>query len=289
MMSFSLREKRKFTLLAGLIFFHLVLISLQVPRGDEPTYFERAIFTVFSPVQHGVASFFKSLRGFWNSYFYLREVERQNQRMRDEIFALRQENRLLENILLRLRSEQEIRELLGSVSRSILVGSVIGLDAGEIYKSVILNKGSRDGVKRDMTVLDRRGRLVGRVVSPVSLKQARVQLITDEASGVGVFSEQHRVVGVLAGRGDGTCLMKYVLKTNKDIGAGEQVVTSGFDRLYPSGLPVGRIVSVTEDTTLFKKIIVEPYFDFSELDEVAILTVDPSELAREKRGDEKLF
>jgi rod shape-determining protein MreC len=214
------------------------------------------------------------LRKFWNNYFYFRQVRRQNQEMRDEIFFLRQENQVLKNLLLKYKGGREIQELLATISRSILVGSVIGFDSSEIYKSVVLNKGSLDGVKKDMVVLDKRGRLVGRVIPPISLKQSRVQLITDEASGVGVVSERFKVVGILTGNAGGKCSMKYVLKTNKEIEAGEEVSTSGFDGLYPSGIPVGKIISCNEDATLFKKIIVEPYFDFSELDLVAVITVD---------------
>lgn len=277
-MPFSLKEKRKFALFAALIFFHLILISLQVPKGNEPTYFEKAFFGLFSPVRHGVVSFFQSLSRFWNNYFYFRHVERQNQKMRDEIFILRQENQVLKNMLLKFKGEIEIKDLLSTISRSILVSSVIGFDASQIYKSVVLNKGSLDGVKKDMVVLDKRGRLVGRVIDPVSLKQARVQLITDEESGAGVFSESNKVVGILTGDAKGKCLMKYVLRTNKEVREGEEVITSGYDGIYPSGIPVGKIVSITEDATLFKKIIVEPHFDFSELDRVAVFTIDLREL-----------
>lgn len=277
-MPFSLKEKRKFALFAALIFFHLILISLQVPKGNEPTYFEKAFFGLFSPVRHGVVSFFQSLSRFWNNYFYFRHVERQNQKMRDEIFILRQENQVLKNMLLKFKGEIEIKDLLSTISRSILVSSVIGFDASQIYKSVVLNKGSLDGVKKDMVVLDKRGRLVGRVIDPVSLKQARVQLITDEESGAGVFSESNKVVGILTGDAKGKCLMKYILRTNKEVREGEEVITSGYDGIYPSGIPVGKIVSITEDATLFKKIIVEPHFDFSELDRVAVFTIDLREL-----------
>jgi rod shape-determining protein MreC len=278
-MPFSLKERSKFALFAGLIFFHLILISLQVPKGNEPTYFKRALFAAFSPVQHGVVSFFRGVNGFWNRYFYLRQVQRQNQRMRDEIFLLRQENQALKNMLLKFKGEKEIQELLATVSRSILVCSVIGFDSSEIYKSIVLNKGSQDGVRKDMVVLDKRGRLVGRVINPVTLRQARVQLVTDKESGVGVLSERQRVVGILTGYAEGKCLMKYVFRTNKDIGEGEEVSTSGFEGIYPSGIPVGKIISITEDATLFKKIIVEPYLDFSELDEVAVFTIDLRELS----------
>jgi rod shape-determining protein MreC len=129
-----------------------------------------------------------------------------------------------------------------------------------------------------MIILDRRGRLVGRVIEPITLKQARVQLITAEESGVGILSERNRVIGVLEGGASGKCLMRYVLKTNRDISEGEEIVTSGYDGIYPSRIPVGRIISIADDAALFKKIIVEPYFDFSELDRVAVLAVDLREL-----------
>ena len=273
-----MKDKAKAALICGLILFHLILISLQVPKGDEPTYFERGFFAVFSPLRHGVVAFFRGGKNFFANYFYFRHVQRQNQSLRNEVFFLRQENQVLRNALSQFRGEKEIQELFALISRSILVASVIGFDSGQIYKSVTLNRGSLDGVARDMVVLDRQGRLVGRVIEPVTLKQSRVQLVSDEDCGVGVWSERFRVIGVLAGDGRGNCLMKYVLRTNREVETGESVITSGYDGIYPSGIPVGKVISISEDATVFKKILVEPYFDFSNLDRVAVLAVDLREL-----------
>jgi len=272
------KDKAKAALISGLILFHLVLISLQVPKGDEPTYFERGFFAVFSPLRNGVVAFFRGGKNFRDQYFYFRDVQRQNRNLRDEIFFLRQENLVLKTALSQLRGEKEIRELFAAVSRSVLAASVIGFDSGQIYKSLSLNRGSLDGVARDMVVLDRQGRLVGRVIEPVTLKQSRVQLVTDEDCGVGVRSERFRVIGVLAGDGRGNCLMRYVLRTNREVETGESVITSGYDGIYPAGIPVGRVISISEDATVFKKIMVEPYFDFADLDRVAVLAVDLREL-----------
>lgn len=274
-----MKEKRKFALFIGLVLFHLVLISIQVPKGNQATYFEQALFTVFSPLEHATVSVVRRIGSLWSSYIYLRHVELQNQKMRDELFFLREENLALRNKVLRSGAEREMRELLAGVSRSILAASVIALDSSQIYKSVVLNKGSADGVKKDMVVLDRRGRLVGRVTDFIAPRQSKVQLITDEESGVGVLSSPNRVVGVLSGDGEGRCLLKYVLKTNKEIGPDEDVLTSGFDGIYPAGIPVGKIVSVTADPSLFKKIVVEPFFDFSDLEQVAVFTADLRDLS----------
>ena len=81
-------------------------------------------------------------------------------------------------------------------------------------------------------------------------------------------------MGVLGGDARGRCLFKYVLKTDKEVAADEDVVTSGFDGIYPAGLPVGRIAAISEDPSLFKRIVVTPHFDFADLDRVAVFTAD---------------
>jgi rod shape-determining protein MreC len=273
------KERKRFLLLLGLVFGHLLLISIQVPRGEDPTYFERAVFSIIGPVEHGVVSFFRGLKSYWRDYGDLRDVQRQNQTLQNEAFRLRQENMALRHLLRDFQASRDIQDLLSAVSRSILVASVIGIDPGQVYKSIHLDKGAADGVRKDMVVLDRNGRLVGRVVDPVSQRECRVQLISDEDSGVGVLTERSRVVGVLQGDAEGRCRLKYIVKTNKDVGVDEEVLTSGLDGIYPSGLPVGRIVSITEDSGLFKKIVVAPYFDLSDLDQLAVFTVDMRDLS----------
>ena len=129
-----------------------------------------------------------------------------------------------------------------------------------------------------MIVLDKNGNLVGRIIDSISLKEARVQLVTDNASGISVFTKK-RVQGILVGDGEGQCLMEYVLATTTtdEISEGEDLITSGYDRIYPSGITVGRIVSITTDASLHKHIIVDPYFDFRYLDQIAVIMKDPKD------------
>lgn len=279
-MPFSLKVKKSLIVLIILIFLQLVLISLQIPL-EEKNYFERAIFTVFSPIQHGIVSLFSKMADIWHSYFYLRDVETQNQKLRKEIFSLRQENNLLRDALQKLRDEKEMKEKLQELHENILAAQIIGLDSGNIYKSIIINRGSLDGLKRNMVVLDKYGHLLGRVVGPISIKESRVQLITDPESGVSVYSQKNRVPGILSGDGDGECLLKYILASlpkSEDVIRGETLLTSGFDGIYPSDILVGEIISIAPTTSLFKEIKVKPYFDFRHLDLVAVLLRNPSEI-----------
>ena len=266
-------ERRKQLVLAGLLFFQLVLISLQVPRGEESSYFEKGIFFIFSPVQRGIHALFEKMGSVWTRYVDLRSVEKQNRDMKDELFRLRQENIQLRNGLEKFTDKQAIARILADLRRSYLFAAVIGADASNLYKSVIIDKGSRDGVTNSMAVVDKYGNLVGRTINPVSLGEATVQLLTDDNSGISVYSKDHRVVGVLAGDGKSrTCWLKYVQATNADLAVGEELITSSFDRIFPAGIKVGRVVSIVTDNSLFKKIAVRPELDLADLNFVAVLT-----------------
>ncbi|MFQ6108816.1 MAG: rod shape-determining protein MreC [Candidatus Aminicenantales bacterium] len=279
-MPLFLKERKSLAVLFLLIFFQLVLISLQVPL-EEKNYFERAIFSVFSPIQHGIFSFFRKIGEIWSGYFYLRDVEVQNRDLRKEIFSLRQENNFLRNTLKRLQEERVMEEKLRRIHENILAAQVIGLDRGNIYKSLVINRGSLDGLKRNMVVLDKYGHLLGRVIDPISVKEARVQLITDPESGVSVYSRENLVPGIISGDGEGGCTLKYVLTNlpkSEDVDEEEELMTSGFDGIFPKGILVGKIISITPTTSLFKKIRVKPYFDFRHLDPVAVLLQNPSDI-----------
>ena len=277
-MPLFLKERKSLVVLTVLIFFQLILISTQVPLGYGENYFEKAVFSVFSPVQHGILSLSRSIGEFWKNYFYLQNVQSQNRKMKDEMFFLRQENNLLRNALENLRSAKEIEESLLRLHENILVAQVIGFDASNFYKSAVINKGSLDGLKKDMVVLDKNGSLVGRIINPVALKESRVQLITDNESGVGVFSQSKKVMGILSGDDKGNCFLEYIHVTTEDIYEGEEIITSGKDGLFPSGIKVGKIVSITTSTSLFKQVKIEPYFDIRDLDQVAVIMRDPMEI-----------
>ncbi len=273
-----LKVKKSLIILAALIFFQLVLISLQVPL-EEKNYFERAIFSVFSPINHGIYFLVNKAGDIWKSYFYLRNVRSQNEKLKKEIFLLKQENNLLRNSLQKLSDKKEIENRLSELKKSILIAQVIGLDTSHFYKSMIINKGSLDGLKKDMVVVDRYGHLVGRIISPVSIKESRVQLITDTESGVSVITEKENEPGIISGDGKGGCFLKYILVTSpKNVYKGELLLTSGFDGIFPRGLSIGEITSITSTTSLFKKIRVKPYFDFRDLDQVAILLINPDDI-----------
>ena len=277
-MPISLKKAKNLIILLFLIFCQLVLISIQVPMGDESNYFERTVFSVFSPINSGVVSIFQGIGNIWKSYFGLYKVQKDNQRMHEEVFQLNQENSLLRSILRTYKTEKEMLDLLLEFEGSIIPARIVGMDASNYWKSLVINKGSLDGVKKDMVVLDKKGHLVGRVVDPVSFKQSRVQMITDIQSGVHVVSEGKNVPGIINGLGNGQCMLEYIHATDTSIVEGDKLITTGWDGIYIPGVLVGQVLSVVENISLFKEIKVMPAFNIQELDLLAIIKEDVHEL-----------
>ena len=267
-------RRRNFLILAGLCALHILLVSIQVPRGAEKSAFERSVFFVFSPVQRAVSGTVRAVGAAWRNYIDLRGVRAQNGELKREVFFLNQEVRFLKDRLARYRSEAELRGNLAAFRDGLITARVIGLDSANPYQTLVLDRGSLDGVRKDMAVCDRFGNLVGRTIEPVSLKETMVQLITDKESSVSVVSAVDRLTGSLTGRSTDTCELRYVLASVTAGKEGEDLLTTGHDKIYPSGLRVGVITGLAPDdaSPLFRKITVRPLFRFNELDVVAVLS-----------------
>jgi rod shape-determining protein MreC len=271
-------EKRQPALvLVGLAAFHLLLISIQVPRGAEKSIFERSIFFLYSPVQRAVTGTVRGIGSLWKGYFDLRGVRKENQKLKKEIFFLNQDVRFLEDRLLLYRTEAQLKESLADFRDAIVPARVIGIDSANPFQAVVIDKGSLDGIAKDMAVCDKFGCLVGRTIEPVSLKETMVQLITDKDSSVGVASAVDGLAGSMAGKSGAVCELRYVLASVTGGQVGEEMLTTGSDKIYPPGIRVGRIKSLERDeaSPIFRRILVTPYFRFNAIDVVAVLTKGP--------------
>jgi rod shape-determining protein MreC len=267
-----LKERKNALVLAGLLFVQTILLSLQIPLGEEASFFERTAFAVFAPIQNGIRSLLRGGGVIWNRYVYLRRVEEQNRDYRDELFRLRQENVLLRNGLGRLENRDAAAAFLRGLHRAFVLADVIGIDAANPYKSIVIDRGTRHGLRNQMPVVDAQGRLVGRIIAPISAGEATVQLVTDNLSAVGVRGEEHPVSGILNGDPvTGQGWLTYVPASDESLVENEVLTTTGFDRVFPPGLLAGTIISVQTDGSLFKKIAVRPAFDFRDLSIVAVL------------------
>lgn len=258
-------------LLVALVFGHLVVISRQVDAGGGATLLEHAIFVMFSPFQRLVAGGVHGIRSAWTGYVDLRGVREENRVLRErlrEVETLLQERQHAAGEAARLRVVLGLREVL---PLETIVAEVVTRDAVPWFRSLTLDKGREDGVVLNAAVISPSG-VVGRVVE-VAPHAAKVQLLLDRNGAAGVVTERRRVTGVVMASpdaGTGDLVMKYV-SALADVAVGDVVVTSGFDRIFPKGLVVGRIRSVGAPSGLFREVYVTPSARFDQLEQVLVL------------------
>lgn len=200
---------------------------------------------------------------------------------RAENDALRRRVSELEREIVALREqtqrEQRLRELVEfnePIKGDKLIARVIGASPTAWFSTVIIDKGSGDGIKMFMPAVSASG-LAGYVVE-IYKYSSKILLLTDPNSKVSVVTQRSRARGVVQGDETSNCLLKYVEST-ADVREGDILVTSGNSRIYPEGLPVGRVVALEKRPgQLFQSARVAPETDFQRLEEVAILLIPDS-------------
>ena len=150
-----------------------------------------------------------------------------------------------------------------------MAAQVIGSSGSELSRSVYIDKGEHDGIKPDMAVITADG-IVGKVLR-VYGSTSLVLLIDDQTSGVGALLDKTRLQGILRGTPSGEVVLEKVM-SDETVPAGEMVLTSGGDGIFPKGLLVGRVTKVSPGSELFLNIRVRPAADLSRLEEVLVVT-----------------
>jgi rod shape-determining protein MreC len=170
---------------------------------------------------------------------------------------------------------QRIRALAGLQDSGIgksIVARVIGRDAGR-SQTVTIDKGRSHGIRMDTAVITADG-VVGRVILTSNFFSI-VQLIVDSQSAVGVMLESNRRQGIVKGTGNRDLDLDYIDDDN-DIKQGDKFLTSGQDRVYPKGIPVGLISSISETRRGYIKTVqIRPTADLGRLEEVLCIIEGP--------------
>ena len=177
---------------------------------------------------------------------------------------------------MRLREDAEMARRIQSLLAfkeqhidSTVAAQVIGTSGSDQSRVLYIDKGSSDGIRTDMAVITPNG-IVGKVVQ-VFPDSAQVLPINDQLSGVGVMLQNTRLQGILRGAANGTTTVQYVMADERVV-PGEELVTSGGDRIFPKGLPVGKVVEVSPGKDLFLNIRVLPSARLDRVEEVLVVT-----------------
>jgi rod shape-determining protein MreC len=216
-----------------------------------------------------VASLDQGISGMWQHYVSLQGIEEENRRLRQDIEWLQgQNNRLREEAA----ATQRLTTLLQFKEQALptmVAAQVIGRDATNRYRSVILNKGDSDGIQPDMGVITPAG-VVGRVVKTTSVTSV-VLLVTDPNNAIAGLIQRTRDEGIVEGTPQGKVKLKYIPLLS-GVQDGDRVVTSGLVGGFPRGLAMGTITGIEkEEGALFQSAELAPEVDLSRVEEVLVI------------------
>src|SRR5579863_7853142 len=261
---------KSLTLLATVVVTQVLLLAVQIKRERQVRLIRVWAVELISPLQRiGSWTIHGALHG-WGGYVSLRGAQKENDAMRAELDRLKVRNAELEGRALeadRLAALLNFRNTQPDVP--MLAARVIGASPDSNSQTVNIDRGSRDGIRRDMGVITPDG-VVGKILA-VYPDISQVLLLGDKESGVGALLADTRTQGPVKGTGEPLLSLDYISSDEK-ITVGETVLTSGQDRIFPKDLPVGTVVDFSSDQkSPFLKIRVRPAAHLDRLEEVLVL------------------
>lgn len=253
---------------------HVVFLFFTSRRSTYPIGGGTLGIFIVAPIQDILTSSARFIRQTWHNYFDLVSTAETSQKLKVEVQRLVAENNRCREIEL---SNERLRALLDfhkEFDIQVTAAEVVGRDPSGWFKTVIVDKGSADGVRKRMPVVVAAG-IVGQIVD-VSRYYSKVLLVIDRNSAVDGLCQRSRARGIVKGSDvDNQCDFIYVLRTS-DVIAGDMVISSGLDGIYPKGLPLGRVSGVMKKKCgMFQNVEIEPFVDFDRLEEVLVVLNQP--------------
>jgi rod shape-determining protein MreC len=270
---------------AGFLFFammlgHIILISAQVQSRSGVPVLEAVTFGFFAEVQRGTSAVVSGVRNLWGGYVGLRHVRAENETLKQQLADARIELQAQRALADRARGLERLLEMRSALPLSTAAATVIAAGATTEFRTLTLDKGTRDGLKADMAVVSPEG-AVGRIVVPSAIA-SKVQLLIDRNAAAGAIIERSRAQGLVVGSGGDRLRLDYVSDL-AEVQVGDAVVTSGIDGIYPKGFTIGHVESVEKSGGAYKQIVVRPAVNFTSLEEVlVVLSPPPSRQAGEE-------
>ena len=259
---------RNLTILLLVIFAQFLLLAVQVKNEQDVRIIRVWTVTAVTPFARVVELLRGGSVGFIRNYILLHDEDAENRRLRDELGHLKLENVFLKNELNTAERAKALSVFQARTPSKTLAATVIGTGAGSNAKVIYVDAGSARGVERGMAVVTPDG-IVGKVIAAYPTA-SEILLATDSDFAAGVVSQDGTVRGTVKGLGTPLLKIDYVPLQEK-VQVGEWFYTSGDDRIFPHGFPVGIVRSV-RDSQPFKEILLDPAGLQHSLEDVAIIT-----------------
>ena len=275
---FSLSSKYLLLILAIVCIILMGLSGFAERTGNPLSWI--AGYTVV-PMQKGINTVGMWMSDVSDNFATLQEMKEENQSLKQKLADMTVENNQLKQNAATLERLQELYKMDQNTADYPKVGAnVIASDNSNWYSSFTIDKGSQDGIRKDMNVLSGAG-LVG-IVTDVGPNYAIVSSVIDDKNVSAMILttfDKCIVSGDLQTVQDGLLKFEQLANNENEVAVGEQVVTSNISSKYLQGLLVGYISEVNVDSNnLTRSGYIIPATDFKELQEVLVITTTKQDL-----------
>jgi rod shape-determining protein MreC len=267
-------KRRTGWILFAVIILQVLLVSAQVQTRSGVPAIEAVSFGAFARVQGAASSVVGGVRDVWTNYATLRGARDENTELKKQLAAMELQLQEQRALAARTTKLQDLLDLRQKGSLPMLAAEVIAGNANPGVRQITIGRGSADGVLHGMAVISPKG-VVGRVIGHPAAHAARVQLIIDNSAAAGAITERTRAGGMVTGGDRQPPLAMELVSNLTDVKAGDVVVTSGVDGIYPKGYVIGTVERSDGGLGLYRTITVRPAVDFSSLEEVLVVLVPP--------------
>lgn len=253
-----------------------IILGVITLNRTNHTFFEQTIGIILKPIQKFTTSSVEWIQGKFEYFSKFKMLEEENETLKMEIDLKEQEIKRLKQLEI---ENEKLSNLLNTSSKyreyPKITADIIAKDPGNWYKNFVIDKGEKDGIKKNMVVLAAGG-LVGKV-EEVGYNYAKVSSIINGTYSVSAKSIRTDDEGFVKGdlSKDGICKMQYIDK-EAEIKEGDEIITSHLSEIYPAGITIGYVkkIYLEEKTKLSKTAIIEPVVDFKHLEKVLIINTN---------------
>lgn len=238
----------------------------------ETTAFENAMIDSFAPMQKSVSYIQEQLSDFVEHYLANVNASKENVDLHKKVKELESELFSFEEVALENIRLKDLLEFGKGIKRRKVLAQVVAWNANSDFRVLRIDKGIKDGIKVQSTVVTSDG-LVGYIYR-ITDSFADILTIVDSNNRVDGLIERTRSHGILEGDSNSKTQMKYVTTTDPVI-LGDLVLTSGLGNIYPKGIRIGVVTRIEKESHgIEQEIEVTPAVDFSRLEEVVVLVSD---------------
>lgn len=266
--------RNKYTKIIIAVIAVCALLSGMAYFGNNPV--SKALYTVISPIYGGLYNAVTPVRKFIDHVSKAEKYEAEIASLKGEVTALKIENKSQEDYIIENKRLKELLDLKDGDMQAYetVTARVVSYEPNSWYDTVMLGKGTKDGINKDDIVITSLG-VVGRITE-CGVNWAKVSTIINSSNSIGVKLSRTGDIGVVSGDAnlaqDKYARLEY-LSNDKTLIKGDVLVTSGLGGVYPPDLPIGKVISIRSDSAgNLDYGVVEPEVDFSALYEVLVIT-----------------